>query len=188
MWTQCLKITKIVAFFKNSPKLTIFGIFNELLSTQNVNVARFARNIECDFFGDFQTLWRRETLVPQQFSFRANIVKIDLNYFDLLKLTTLWINCCLETDLNFKISELLKSLKWIFPSSVASTYQLHCLSINDKSYQKSQQKYLKIQKIFFTYFSIIENCYFQYSKYFWNYLFWLWNNIWHFLTLWNPIW
>ena len=67
----------------------IFGIFNELLSTQNVNVARFARNIECDFFGDFQTLWRRETLVPQQFSFRANIVKIDLNYFDLLKLTTL---------------------------------------------------------------------------------------------------
>ena len=26
--------------FKKSPKLTIFGIFNELLSTQNVNVAR----------------------------------------------------------------------------------------------------------------------------------------------------
>ena len=42
--------------FKKSPKLTIFGIFNELLSTQNVNVARFARNIECDFLGDFQTL------------------------------------------------------------------------------------------------------------------------------------
>ena len=32
--------------FKNSPKWTIFGIFNELLSTQNVNVARFARNVE----------------------------------------------------------------------------------------------------------------------------------------------
>ena len=42
--------------FKNSPKLTIFGIFNELLATQNVNVARFARNVECDFFCDFQTL------------------------------------------------------------------------------------------------------------------------------------
>ena len=28
-------------FFKNSPKWTIFGIFN-----QNVNVARFARNVE----------------------------------------------------------------------------------------------------------------------------------------------
>ena len=27
-------------------KLTIFGIFNELLSTQNVNIARFARNVE----------------------------------------------------------------------------------------------------------------------------------------------
>ena len=42
--------------FKNSPKLAILGIFNELLSTQNVNVARFARNVECDFLGDFQTL------------------------------------------------------------------------------------------------------------------------------------
>ena len=29
------------------------------MSTQNVNVARFARNVECDFFGDFQTLCRK---------------------------------------------------------------------------------------------------------------------------------
>ena len=61
---NCLKITRIFQFwhfptifvlikvtclvtlfdrklqvFKNSPKLRIFGIFNELLSTQNVNVA-----------------------------------------------------------------------------------------------------------------------------------------------------
>ena len=35
--------------YKNSPKLTILGFFNELLSTQNVNVARFARNVEWDF-------------------------------------------------------------------------------------------------------------------------------------------
>ena len=41
--------------FKNSPKWTFFGIFNQLLSTQNVNVARFARNVEWDFFCDFQT-------------------------------------------------------------------------------------------------------------------------------------
>ena len=27
------------------------------LATQIVNVARFARNVECDFFCDFQTLW-----------------------------------------------------------------------------------------------------------------------------------
>ena len=59
-----LKLTCLVTLFdrklqvfKNSPKLTIFGIFNELLSTQNVNVARYARNVECDFFYDFQTLW-----------------------------------------------------------------------------------------------------------------------------------
>ena len=43
--------------FKNSPNWTIFGIFNQLLSTQNVNVARFARNVEWDFFCDFQTPW-----------------------------------------------------------------------------------------------------------------------------------
>ena len=36
--------------FKNSPKLTISGILNELMSTQNVNRARFALNVECDFF------------------------------------------------------------------------------------------------------------------------------------------
>ena len=29
--------------------------FNELLLIQNVNGARFARNVEWDFFGDFQT-------------------------------------------------------------------------------------------------------------------------------------
>ena len=36
-----------VQFFKKSPKLNI-------LSTQIVNVARFARNFECDFLCDFQ--------------------------------------------------------------------------------------------------------------------------------------
>ena len=32
--------------FKNSQNRTIFGIFDELLSTRNVNVARFARTVE----------------------------------------------------------------------------------------------------------------------------------------------
>ena len=36
----------LIEVFKNSPKLTIFGIFNELLSTENVNVARFTRDLE----------------------------------------------------------------------------------------------------------------------------------------------
>ena len=56
-----LKLTYLVTrfdrklhVFKNSPKR---NIFNLLLSTQNVNVARFARNVECEtFFCDFQTL------------------------------------------------------------------------------------------------------------------------------------
>ena len=42
--------------FKKPAKLTIFGIIYALLSNQNVNVARFARNVEWDFFCDFQTL------------------------------------------------------------------------------------------------------------------------------------
>ena len=48
-----LKLTCLVTLFdrklqvfKNSLKWTIFGIFNEFLSTQNVKVARFARNVE----------------------------------------------------------------------------------------------------------------------------------------------
>ena len=59
-----LKVTCLVTRFdrklqvlKNWSKWTIFDIFHELLSTQNVNVACFARNIGCDFLGDFQILW-----------------------------------------------------------------------------------------------------------------------------------
>ena len=55
---QWLKITKKVAFPKNHQNWPFLGIFNQLLSTQNVNVARFARNVEWDFFCDFQPLCR----------------------------------------------------------------------------------------------------------------------------------
>ena len=48
-FTQCVKIRKKVSFFKNSPNWTIFGIFDNFLSTKNVDVARFARKIEWDF-------------------------------------------------------------------------------------------------------------------------------------------
>ena len=41
--------------FKNSPN-RLFGILYELLSTQNVSVACFARNVKWDFFCNFQTL------------------------------------------------------------------------------------------------------------------------------------
>ena len=43
MFENLLKLSQI---FKNSQILIIFGIFKEFLSTQNVNVARFARNVE----------------------------------------------------------------------------------------------------------------------------------------------
>ena len=59
-YSHCLKITKNVSFeFFNFflSKLTIFGIYNQLLSTQNVNVARFARNVEMRLF-----LWFSNTV------------------------------------------------------------------------------------------------------------------------------
>ena len=43
--------------FQKLAKLTIFGIFDELLFTQNVNVAHFARNVEWDLF-----LWFSNTV------------------------------------------------------------------------------------------------------------------------------
>ena len=42
--------------FKNSPKWTIIGIFNLLLSIQNANVVRFSSNGVWYFFCNFQTL------------------------------------------------------------------------------------------------------------------------------------
>ena len=55
--SHCLKITQNVAFWhfptiyclvalSDRQQNGYFGIFNQLLSTQNVNLARFARNVE----------------------------------------------------------------------------------------------------------------------------------------------
>ena len=59
-----LKLTCLVTLFdcklqifKNGQKFNTYGIFNELLSTQNVIVARFARNIKNEtFLGIFKPL------------------------------------------------------------------------------------------------------------------------------------
>ena len=52
--------------FENHPKLvklTNFSIFNEPLFPKNVNLARFARHVEWDFFSEFQTKWVNQTIV-----------------------------------------------------------------------------------------------------------------------------
>ena len=55
-----LKLTCLVTLVDHKLQIfkekNIFGTFNELLSTQNLNVAHFARNVEWDFFCNFQTL------------------------------------------------------------------------------------------------------------------------------------
>ena len=45
-----------------------------LMSTQNVNVARFARNVEWDFFCDFQTPWVGTKKEDFLWCFRNNLV------------------------------------------------------------------------------------------------------------------
>ena len=72
-WTCCIQVTlkqtsEITILFSNtrchsawkSPKIShlnfsILAFLMNLFSTQNLNVAHFARNVEWDFFCDFQT-------------------------------------------------------------------------------------------------------------------------------------
>ena len=60
-----------MSHFKKSPKLTIFWRFYEFLSNQNVNIARFARNVEWDFFCNFQTLWK-VLIFPLEYNTKAS--------------------------------------------------------------------------------------------------------------------
>ena len=46
-----------MSHFQKIARMNNFWHFWWTLSTQNVNVARFVRNVACDFFYDFQTQW-----------------------------------------------------------------------------------------------------------------------------------
>ena len=79
--------------FQKLPKLTIFGIFNQLLSTQNVNTARFARNVEWDFFCDFQTEFSQVATISVNPSLLFNVsVAMPLFLFSLPLLAPFWLN------------------------------------------------------------------------------------------------
>ena len=49
-------LTANFRFLKKSQNWPVFGILVNFLATQIGKVARFARNVECDFLADFQTL------------------------------------------------------------------------------------------------------------------------------------
>ena len=83
-----LKMTFLVTLFdrklqvfKNSPKLTIFCIFGELLATQNVNVARFARNFEWDFSVIFKHCARKRRLKKTARTSRCFTFSLLLPYY-----------------------------------------------------------------------------------------------------------
>ena len=67
--------------FQKLAKMTSFGIFDELLSTQNVKVTRFASNVDCDFFSVI--FKHRENWGISNF-FSENVLK--LAFFNVLKI------------------------------------------------------------------------------------------------------
>ena len=67
--------------FKNFPKLTILGIFSKLLSTQNVNVARFACNVECDLFVIFKHCGQSQKITDEVATNECNDVSNDDSAF-----------------------------------------------------------------------------------------------------------
>ena len=64
VWPQALGFQKLA-------KIERFGTFYELLSTQNVNIARFARNVEWDFF-----VWFSNTVGQLRNSYKINFIDI----------------------------------------------------------------------------------------------------------------
>ena len=51
-------VWKVASGFQKLAKIDYFLTFSkDFLSTQNINVARFARTFECDYLGDFQSLY-----------------------------------------------------------------------------------------------------------------------------------
>ena len=67
--TVCLQAS---GFSKTRQNWPFFGIFKKLLFTQNVHVARFARNVEWYFWGDFQTLCGKHHYFWQQHKAKAS--------------------------------------------------------------------------------------------------------------------
>ena len=72
-------------FQKTRQNGTFLAFFNERLSTQNVIVARFARNVEKDFLCDFQTLWKRQFFVCFELPNYQNLLR-----FCMQKLCKFW--------------------------------------------------------------------------------------------------
>ena len=58
-----------------------FWYFNQFLSTQYVNVARFARNFECDFFWRFSNTASALEMTPLKMSTSAKILRKNAKKF-----------------------------------------------------------------------------------------------------------
>ena len=85
---------------------TIFGIFDEDSSTQNVNVARFARNVARDCF-----LWFSTTVIP------VKIYRNGLLYKNVLRFSS----SCTTAELHTTMHSLM-SLLYNFGSSFGETF------------------------------------------------------------------
>ena len=109
--------------FKNSPKLTIFGIFNELLCTQNENVARFARNVEWGFFCDYQT-------------------PCVSNLLALFSLFALSVTAAIPTSFQWKTTAIQISIAiWVTFASATSTHSFSTEILQSHENQENANKF-----------------------------------------------
>ena len=114
-------VWKVASVCQKLAKLTIFGIFNELLSTEIVNVARFARNVECDFFCDFQTPCLQGQILFHKWISMQSFAKWPKRLFLVLNTNTDTLH------LHFKSYMKYRGKKTSHPPFVATLKVLHIL-------------------------------------------------------------
>ena len=146
-------------------KLAIFSIFNELLSTQNVNIARFARNVEWDILSDFYPMCLKQDLVYatlQKLSHlrvKWGIEHLHLNFHPQLT-SLLWVSIFALLAFQFPdyfLSRFSTAIKFL--TAISSATKPPCLKITEKVafdiaseasyvFNLNGQKFIEMPKMF----------------------------------------
>ena len=91
--------SRIFRFPKNRQNWPYLAFFDELLSTQIVNISRFARNVEWDFFSDFQPLCILEDdfgSAGKNWNKSGSLLKTSQYWNELANRTSNWTTQCLK--------------------------------------------------------------------------------------------
>ena len=98
-----------MSHFNNLPNWTIFGIFNKLLFTQKVNVARFARNVEWDLVSDFQTPCPPSLIWCLHTASRGHLKRLLNVHWDYRQCCRLWLLLRCSFFMKLHLSEMHKN-------------------------------------------------------------------------------